>query len=64
MDTRENVGGVSGAARADAFRFFLSMKPDYVYWRHLWFDLAGVPEPEPTKAALVIRWLCSRRQRG
>jgi len=43
--------------RKDAKMFFFSMTADYVFWRGLWFGLAGVPIPSPDDMGLLVHRL-------
>lgn len=38
----------------DARLFFFSRRPDYVWYRHLWFSLARVPIPDNGGMALLV----------
>jgi hypothetical protein len=38
----------------DAEKFFFSVKAEYVWWRGIWFGLAGVPTPQNGGMPLLV----------
>lgn len=43
--------------------FFYGKDKKHVFYRHMWFAAAGIPEPDRAHTPTVIRTLCAMKAR-